>query len=222
MLAPAQQRYSRPGMRLEEAYQRQLHHWRATLDSGAMRIGWKIGLNAPAIQEKLGIERSVVGHLTTATLLGADGSHSLAGTQDPKVEAEIAIVMGANGEIAGLAPALEVVDIDPSLNDAGEIVAANVFHRAVAIGSTSEVASADGIEAELSLSAGADQSADAGAFDLHEIVALVDETLRSAGESLDAGDRIIAGSLTAPAAVAAGDRARVHLGTIGKLEIAFS
>lgn len=186
-----------------------------------MRIGWKIGLNAPSIQEKLGLERSVVGHLTTATLIGADGSHSLAGTQNPRVEAEIAIVMGANGEIAGLAPALEVVDLDPSVTDAGEIVAGNVFHRAVAIGSTSEITSPEGIEAVLSL--GADgQTADAGAFDLHEIVSLVDDTLRSAGESLDAGDRIIAGSLTSPAAVAVGDRAGVSLGPIGKLEIAFS
>ena len=209
-------------MRLEEAYQRQLHHWRASLDSGAMRIGWKIGLNTPEIQEKLGLERSVVGHLTTATLIGADGSHSLAGAQDPRVEAEIAIVMGAKGEIAGLAPAMEVVDIDPSMSDAGEIVAANVFHRAVAIGSTSEVASAEGVRAELRLGTRPGQTADAGALDLHEIVALVDETLRSAGESLDAGDRIIAGSLTPPAAVTAGDRASVHLGPIGKLEIAFS
>ena len=209
-------------MRLEEAYQRQLHHWRATLDSGASRLGWKIGINVPAVQEKLGLERSVVGHLTTATLIGADGSHSLTGTQGPKVEPEIAIVMGANGEITGLAPALEVVDMDPSISDAGEIVAGNIFHRAVAIGSSGKADSGKGIEAVLSINGEKVQSADAGSFELHEIVALVDDTLRSAGESLDAGDRIIAGSLTTPAEVAPGDRASVDLGPIGRLEIAFS
>lgn len=209
-------------MRLEEAYQQQLHHWRATLNSGAMRVGWKIGLNVAAIQEKLGLERSVVGHLTTATLIGADGSHSLAGTQNAKVEPEIAIVMGAHGQIAGLAPALEVVDMDPSITEAGDIVAGNIFHRAVAIGSTSDAASAEGIEAALTLNGETAHTADAGAFDLPEIVTLVDETLRSAGESLDAGDRIIAGSLSPPVEVAAGDRVSVHLGPIGRLEVAFS
>lgn len=208
-------------MQLEEAYQQQLHHWRATLDSGAMRVGWKVGLNVPAVQRKLGLERSVIGHLTTATLVGADGSHSLAGTNTPRVEPEIAIVMGVRGEIAGLAPALEVVDIDPTVTDAGAIVAGNVFHRAVAIGITREVTSAEGVQATLDLNGDVVQ-ADAAAFDLQEIVTLVDETLRSAGESLDAGDRIIAGSLTDPAGVSAGDRASVDLGPIGKLAIAFS
>ncbi len=209
-------------MRLEEAYQQQLHHWRSTLGSGAMRLGWKIGLNVPAVQEKLGLERSVVGHLTSATLVGADGSHSLAGAENPRVEPEIAIVMGPGGEIAGLAPALEVVDLDPSLADAGAIVAHNIFHRAVAIGSNGDVTSADGIEATLSVNGETAGSADAGAFDLHAIVALVDDTLRAAGESLDAGDRIIAGSLTTPAEVSPGDRAAVDLGAIGKLEITFT
>lgn len=209
-------------MRLEEAYQQQLHHWRATLDSGAMRVGWKIGLNVPAVQEKLGLERSVVGHLTTATLVGADGSHSLAGADNPKVEPEIAIVMGPDGQIASLAPALEVVDLDPSQDDAGEIVAHNIFHRAVAIGSSGDATSAEGVEAALIVNGETAESADAGAFDLPAIVALVDETLRAAGESLDAGDRIIAGSLTTPADVSHGDRAAVDLGPIGRLEIAFA
>ncbi|CAN5454289.1 2-oxo-hepta-3-ene-1,7-dioic acid hydratase [soil metagenome] len=209
-------------MRLEEAYQQQLHHWRATLDSGAMRVGWKIGLNVPAVQEKLGLERSAVGHLTTATLVGADGSHSLAGAERPKVEPEIAIVMGPDRQIAELAPALEVVDIDPESDDAGEIVAHNIFHRAVAIGSSGDATSAEGVQATLTVNGEAVQTADAGAFDLPGVVALVDETLRAAGESLDAGDRIIAGSLTTPAEVSPGDRVAVDLGPLGRLEVAFT
>jgi len=209
-------------MQLDEAYQQQLGHWRATLHSGAGRIGWKIGLNVPAVQDKLGIDRSVVGHLTTATLLGADGAHSLAGAQKPMAEPEIAIQVGPDGTIAGLAPAIEVADIDRSLDDVGQIVAANVFHRAVAIGPSVQLSSAEGIEALLTLNGEQVGSADAHATDLGAIITLVDDTLRAAGESLEAGDRIIAGSLTQPAPVEPGDTATVDLGPIGRLEVSFT
>ena len=209
-------------MQLEEAYQQQLHHWRATLGSGAMRVGWKIGLNVPEVQQRLGIDRSVIGHLTTATLVGADGSHSLAGAAKPVIEPEIAIEMGVDGQITGLAAALEIVDLAHPPEDVGEIVAGNVFHRAVAIGSSSDRSSADGVEAALNVNGEPRGSADAGATDLGQIVELVDETLRAAGESLDAGDRIIAGSLTKPVPVEPGDRATLDLGPLGRLEVAFS
>ena len=209
-------------MQLDEAYQQQLGHWRATLHSGAGRIGWKIGLNVPAVQDKLGIDRSVIGHLTTATLLGADGAHSLVGAQKPMAEPEIAIQVGPDGTIAGLAPAIEVADIDRSLDDVGQIVAANVFHRAVAIGPSVQLSSAEGIEALLTVNGEQVGSADADATDLGAIITLVDDTLRAAGESLQAGDRIIAGSLTQPAPVEPGDTATVDLGPIGRLEVSFT
>jgi len=209
-------------MRLDEAYQQQLGHWRATLHSGAQRIGWKIGLNVPTVQDKLGIDRSVVGHLTTATLLGADGAHSLAGAEKPMAEPEIAIEVGPEGVVSGLAPAIEVADLDRPLEDVGQIVATNIFHRAVAIGPSMRLSSADGIEAVLTVNGEQIASADAGATDLGAIIALVDETLRAAGESLQAGDRIIAGSLTSPAPVKAGDHAAVDIGPIGRLEVSFT
>jgi 2-keto-4-pentenoate hydratase len=209
-------------MQLDEAYQQQLGHWRATLHSGAGRIGWKIGLNVPTVQEKLGIDRSVVGHLTTATLLGADGAHSLAGAEKPMAEPEIAIEVGADGTIAGLAPAIEVADIDRPLEDVGQIVAANIFHRAVAIGPSADLGSAEGIEAVLRINGEQVARADAGSTNLAATIALVDETLRDAGESLQAGDRIIAGSLTPPAPIGPGDRAEVDLGPVGRLEVSFS
>ncbi|MEJ7714822.1 MAG: hypothetical protein WKF40_03555 [Thermoleophilaceae bacterium] len=98
-------------MDLQDAYQQQLSHWRASLSSGAHRIGWKIGFNPPAVQEKLGLAEPVVGHLTSATLLGADGSHSLAGAENALAEPEIAIEIGPDHSIAGLAPAIEIVDM---------------------------------------------------------------------------------------------------------------
>jgi len=209
-------------MRLDEAYQQQLGHWRTTLASGAHRIGWKVGFNAPELQERLGIAQPVVGNLTTATLIGADGSHSLAGAESPLVEPEIAIEMGPGGSVAGLGPAVEVIDMDGLPDDVGDAVAGNIFHRAVAIGSSKGSATAQGMEARVSVNGELRESAHAGAADLDRIIELVDSTLRSSGESLDAGDRIIAGSLTTPVSVRPGDRVAVDLGPLGGLELDFT
>ena len=211
-----------PAEHLDEALRQQLSHWRTSLGSGAVRVGWKIGLNVPAVQEKLGLERSVVGNLTSATLLRPGASHSLAGTENPKVEPEIAIEVGADGSIAGLAAAIEVVDFDRPVEDAYEIVSTNIFHRAVAIASSEHDASPEGLTAVLSVDGEERESAPADKFDLPAIVALVDETLATADESLEVGDRIIAGSLTTPVDVAPGQRVSLDLGPLGSVEIDFT
>jgi 2-keto-4-pentenoate hydratase len=206
---------------LEEAYQQQLGHWRAGLSSGAHRIGWKIGFNPPQVQEKLGLDEPVIGHLTSATLLGADGSHSLAGAENALAEPEIAIEIGRDHSIIGLAPAIEIVDI-PALPDpdgVGDVVAANVFHRAVAIGSSQDVTSAEGVEANLSINGRVARTAEASSIDLEAMVELVARVLDSAGERLEAGDRIIAGALAPPPELSPGDYLALDLGAIGGLEI---
>ena len=82
----------------------------------------------PAVQEHLGIERPVVGHLTSRRAGGGGGGADrrlhLAG-----LEPEIAATIGDDGAIAAVAPAIEIVDIDLPFDDVEPIVAANVFHR---------------------------------------------------------------------------------------------
>jgi 2-keto-4-pentenoate hydratase len=210
---------------LEEAYQQQLSHWRAALSSGAHRIGWKIGLNPPQVQEKLGLDDPVIGHLTSATLVGADGSHSLAGAEAPKAEPEIAIEVGPDNSIAGLAPAIEIVDI-PALpggpDEVGDVVASNIFHRAVAIGSSQDLQHPDGIEANLALDGQVARTADASGIDLQAIVDLTARVLEEAGESLEAGDRIIAGALAPPPDIHPGGHLSLDLGAIGSIEVSLT
>ena len=209
-------------MELEDAYQQQLSHWRATLDSGAHRLGWKIGLNPAPVQEKLGLSRPVVGHLTSATLLGADGSHSLAGATAPKAEPEIAIEIGPDKTIAGLAPAIELVDI-PALpggpDEVGEVVAGNIFHRAVAIGSSVRVESPEGAHMTFSVDGRVVAEADVSDYPIADMIHTVADTLDEAGERLEAGDRIIAGALTPPPDVQGGQRLTLDLGSLGAIEV---
>jgi len=209
---------------LDEAYRQQLRHWRSALHSGADRVGWKIGFNAPSLQRQLGLQRPAVGHLTTATLVGADGSHSLAGAEHPLVEPELAIEVGPDGRVSGLGAAFEVIDMDRALTaeTAAEVVAANIFHRAAVIRPSHEPIPLDGITAKISGGREQRDPVSASAVDVEGTVALTLETLEQAGESLQAGDRIIAGALTPPLPVEPGDLLRLDLGPLGTAELALA
>ena len=212
---------------------RQLRARRERLQQGAAPIGWKIGLNVRSVQHRLGLERPVVGHLTTATLVRPGDTHSLAGATRAGAEPEIAIELGedvpggsapdaARAAIAGLAPALEVVDVDRPFDDVETIVAANVFHRAVALGEPAGPW-ADGLEAVVVVNGAEAHRFDAAqaAGDLAEPVTVIAGTLAACGERLRAGDRIIAGSLTPAVPVAPGDTVALDLGAVGRIELRF-
>src|SRR5207253_4098377 len=74
--------------------QAQLARWRRGIAGGAARVGWKIGFNSPAAQRQLGLDGTVVGHLTQTTVLAPGASHSLAGSHLVIAEPEVAIHLG--------------------------------------------------------------------------------------------------------------------------------
>jgi 2-keto-4-pentenoate hydratase len=212
---------------------RQLRARRERLEQGAAPIGWKIGLNVESVQRRLGLDRPVVGHLTTAALVEPGDPHSLAGATNPGAEPEIAIEIGrdlagdvapeaARDAIAGLAPALEVVDVDRPFDDVEAIVADNVFHRAVALGESAG-SSLEGVEAVVVVNGAEAHRLDAAsaAGDLADVVMVIAGRLDACGERLAAGDRIIAGSLTPAVPVAPGDSVALDLGRLGRLELGF-
>lgn len=86
--------------------------------------GWKIGFNIPAVQEHYGLDGPVVGYL--------EAGPPPAGA--PVWEREIAAWIGEDGAIAALGPAIELVEIDPSLETLEAVMAANVHHRGVVLG----------------------------------------------------------------------------------------
>jgi 2-keto-4-pentenoate hydratase len=219
--------------RVAAGMRRQLRARRARLRGGAGPIGWKIGLNVESVQRNLGLDRPVVGHLTTDALVEPGAPHSLAGTTNAGVEPEIAIEIGrdvagdvvpeaARDAIAGLAPALEVVDVDRPLDDVEAIVADNVFHRAVALGESAG-SSLDGVEAVVLVNGAEAHRLDAApaAGDLAEVVTVIAGTLAACGERLAPGDRIIAGALTPAVPVAPGDSVGLDLGRLGRVEMRF-
>jgi 2-keto-4-pentenoate hydratase len=198
----------------------QLEHWREELQAGAGRVGWKIGLNTPAAQERLGISEPAVGHLTSATLLEPGASHPLAGGGNVMVEPEVAIEIGGGGQLAGLGAAIEIVDVDPDDDDLERIVADNIFHRAVVLGASLPGEELPEAEARVIVN-GEERSRGPVEVDLAGTLRVVVGLLAELGEGLVPGERIITGSLTAPVPVAPGDAVAVEIGPLGRLEVLF-
>ena len=59
---------------------------------------------------------------------------AVTGWTAPALEVEVAVRVGDGAEVAGLAPALELVDIDLPFDDLEPILAGNVCHRGVVFG----------------------------------------------------------------------------------------
>jgi 2-keto-4-pentenoate hydratase len=191
---------------------------REILAQGAEPIGWKIGFNVPAIQEKLGIDRPLAGFLTSDSLIEDDWDD-----YPIVVESEVAVEIGTDGRsIAALLPALELAD-PPDL-DLGleQILAGNIFHRAVAFGPRVETQEPG---AGRILVNGEEQhalSAEQTAANLEAMVETVAGRLADAGEELQAGDRIITGVLAPPHKASPGDTVRLELDVLGGVELRFT
>jgi len=220
--------------RVRAGLERQLVAWRTLVEGGAERVGWKVGLNAPPVMESLGLAHPVIGFLTAATVVESGASHSLGGAAKPLAEPEVSIELrrdieaGAEADealaaIESLGPALEVVDI-PSQPEPDEVevaTAGNLFHRAVVFGPTRQDAAVSGAEASISVN-GEERERGEVATDLAETICAVADVLGSVGERLSAGDRIIAGSLTTPVELSAGDRVELDLGQLGRVEVSLT
>jgi 2-keto-4-pentenoate hydratase len=204
--------------RVVDGLREQLESWRAELKGGARRVGWKIGLNVPAVQEQLGIGEPVIGHLTSATLLEPGARFPAAGTTRLVAEPEVALEIGAEGAIAGYAPAIELADVDRELDDVQAIVATNIFHRGVVLGPSRDELPAEGARAVVTVN-GEERAAADATGDFADVVELTARLLGEVGERLHEGDRIIAGSITPPVAVEAGDHVTIDLGGLGGLDV---
>jgi 2-keto-4-pentenoate hydratase len=203
----------------------QLGHWRRTLATGAERIGWKLGVGA---RERIG-PGPVIGHLTSASRLQAGVAFRAEGAVALHADAEIALELGwdvdpgadagtAREAIAAYGAALELVDLGAPSEDPERIVAANVFHRAFALGRSCRSWPAGGVEGKLIVN-GTPRAVAVATLVPAEAIRTVARLLGSLGERLRAGDRLITGSVV-QVPIAPGDDVIADLGGLGRVEIA--
>jgi 2-keto-4-pentenoate hydratase len=197
------------------------------LSGGAVPVGWKIGFNAPAVQAHYGLREPVVGYLVGSGVAADGATVPIADWVAPAVEVEVAIRVGTDGGVAGLSPALELVDLGEPFPDIEAALGGNIWQRGVVFGD--EVPGVDpwAVVARVTRTTpegGPGEPVAEGriAEDPATTVAFVASFLERHGATLCAGDRIIAGSVVAPLAVAPGDRLAVDFGSLGRLGVTFA
>jgi len=191
---------------------------RELLAQGAEPIGWKVGFNVPETQERLGIDAPLAGFLTTDSLVEGDWDE-----YPVIVESEVAVEVGPDGRsIAALHAALEIAD-PPDLDlEVEQILAGNIFHRAVAFGPRVETREPGAgrilVNGEEQHAVPAERTGER----LEAMVEAVAARLADAGEELRAGDRIITGIIAPPHEASPGDNVRLELEALGGVELRFS
>jgi 2-keto-4-pentenoate hydratase len=225
--------------RIARGMEKQLATRRQRIAAGERPLGWKVGLGAPALMQKLGITAPAVGYLMQRALLLSGSTVSLAGWTRPVAECEIAVRMsrdlggGTNAESAAAAvkeifPAIELADFEPvpTPDNLDTVISTDIYQRHVLLaGVTRPGAGVDGLTSRLirhgkETSATTDPEALTGK--LPDIVAHVANTLAAYGEKLAAGDVIITGSITPPIMLEKDETALAHvLEPVGELSVEF-
>ena len=217
--------------KIQHGMKRQLELWRESVASRQQRLGWKIGFNMAADQQRVGLPSAMVGFLS------AKHSHTPGDSYQPPasarllVEPEVAIQIGsdlpagasagqANAAIAAYAAALELVDTTRSVDDdIEEILAGNIFHDSVLLAEQRLPANAFNRE-QLSLSLSINNREERTLEqqrvpqDFAEIVITVANILAAHGEQLKEGDWIITGAAAKPVPVQAGDSITLDMGLL--------
>jgi 2-keto-4-pentenoate hydratase len=209
------------------------------LVAGETPIGWKAGFGAPAVLKKLELEACLVGFMHDKNKLDSGATVSIAGWSKPAAEPEIAIHLGkdvaagadfetARAAIAALGPAIELADIDAPLDDVEAILSCDIFHRHVILGrADASRAGGDSIALEARVVRNGEELAHTSDVEaltgpLVSIVQRVADTVGAMGESLKAGQVIIAGSITPPIFLNSDDKELSYtLDPIGTVSVSF-
>lgn len=240
-----------PAMTLDDAYRVQAAWQDLRVGRGEVLVGHKIGLTSRAMQQAMSIDTPDSGFLTDAMVFAADTELGTDAFTDPKVEVELAFVLGRDLTAEPVGPDLTIHDVLAAteyVTPAVELLAARSHRIDPDTGRTRTV-----------IDTVADNAADAGIVcggepvgprdvDLRWVGAvlsrngIVEETGLAAGVlghpalgivwlarryaeqglSLRAGQTILAGSFTRPVDVRPGDQFAFDYGPLGRFTLGFT
>ena len=213
-------------------------HW---VKSGRRVVGCKIGLTAKSVQKQLGVDQPDYGMLFADTMMCDGEEVPLSKVMQPKVEAEVALVLGTDidqpgvtmseliSSVAYAVPAIEIVgsrirNWDIKITDT---IADNASGGLFVLGN--EPKKLEGIDLRLCgmvMERRGDQiSLGAGVACLGNplnAALWLARTMVAGGASLKAGDVLMTGALGPMAGVAPGDFIDVRIAGLGSVRTAFA
>ena len=203
---------------------------RQALTEGAAHVGWKVAKDMPGVDEHWGPGSIVFGYLTSTSVLPSGEQYRTCAVETLHAETELAVTLGRDIDptadaaectdaIAGFAVAIEIVDVaKPPGGGMHEIIAENVFHRAVAFGPTHPVTSiADRVPARIAINGAVRETGTVG-FRCGPLLVAMARLLTVIGEQLRAGDRVITGSIN-HVPIQIGDVATAEIDGLGSATI---
>lgn len=214
--------------RILNGMQQQLRWRRELLAAGKKPLGWKLAFGGPAAMQRLQINAPLVGFLMADAVVASGSPISFAGWKKPAAEPELAVYLGKDvpkkadrktimSAIAGLGAAIEVADVDHPSEDVQGTLARNIYQRHLILGGC-DTSHAGGTLCGLNARVfrNGEEMANTSDFEaltgeLIAIVGHVANLLSFFGETLCAGQIIIAGSITLPLWVQAGESLVFHL-----------
>lgn len=223
--------------RIERGLKTQLAALRKREAAGERHIGWKAAFRTQAAMDLVGIDRPLVGFMTDRSLLAERGPVSIGGLVAPEFDLEIAVTSDRDIEagsdldtiraaMGALTVAIELNDYAPEPEDPEPVLAENVFHRGVILGSADGARrSWPGYVARVELNGSEVHRLDHPhelPGELAEVIQEMADLLAVADARIRAGDVIITGGIVAPVKVAPGDRVRAAVDPLGVLEFTFT
>jgi len=226
---------------LETAYAVQQLNVRRGLDAGRRIVGRKIGLTSPAVQRQLGVDRPDFGALFADMAVPDGGEVPVGRLLQPKVEAEVALVLGRDlphpectivdvlRAVDFALPALEIVDSrvrnwDISLVDT---VADNASCGLYVLGGTPvPLTAVDLRTVTMTMSRDGETVSEGTGADclgspLTAAVWLA-SALAERGDPLRAGDLVLTGALGPMTPAAPGDTFEAHISDLGSVRVHFA
>ncbi len=225
--------------RIASGMKQQLLRRRDLLQSGKKPLGWKLAFGAPASMQRLHTNAPIVGFLLADAVLASGSTVCLAGWKKPAAEPEITVYMGKDlgpgadrastiDAIAGLGAAIEVADVDHPSEDVEGTLVRNIYQRHVILSGCDTKHAGGKLEGLNALVLRNDveiaNTSDFGALtgELIANVSHVANVLAFFEETLRAGEIIIAGSITLPILVEAGEWVGFQLRPLEPIFVNFS
>lgn len=216
---------------VDEAMAEQLQRLDARLAAGMPRLGWKVGINVPEVQQQVSLTHALVGWLDGARCYASGETVPLSASAKVHAEVELCVRLArdldaradradALAAVDAVAPALELVDYAIPVKDLAGVIRSSMFHYGTVLGSWQLPRADIAIAADVTLRVGEVQAAPARAelvpSHLGELVLFVAQQLAAAGRQLQAGDVILSGCFVAKAiALRPGQTAEARLGDFG-------